>query len=166
MVYGGFLSLPEMAVMVAALSSSYGWIIMRQLVKEDGYQPLVANGISMLIGGVFSLVHSGLVENWDPIPVTGYLTFIECTLLLVIISNIMAYNLYGFLLRRFTATFLSFSGFITPLITAFFGWLVLGEVITLAFFCSAAVVFIGLLIFYQEELRVGVRLSEDAELAT
>ena len=160
MVYVGFLSLPEIAVMIAAAASSYGWILMRQLVKEDGYHPLVANGYSMLIGGAFSLVHSGLVETWNPVPISSYVPFFECTLLLVIISNILAYNLYGFLLKRFTATFLSFSGFMTPLITAFFGWTVLGEVITAGFFVSAVIVFVGLLVFYQEELRSGVRLAK------
>lgn len=164
MVYGGVFSLPEIAVMVAAAASSFGWILMRKLIKEGGYQPLVANGFSMLIGGVFSLVHSGLVETWDPMPVTSYVPFLECTLLLVIISNILAYNLYGVLLRRFTATFLSFSGFITPLITAFFGWVVLGETITTTFFVSASVVFVGLLVFYQEELRLGVRVGQPAAI--
>lgn len=161
MVYGGVFSLPEIAVVIAAIASSYGWIVMRQLIRNDGYHPLVANGFSMLIGGAFSLIHSGLVEKWNPLPITDYIPFTECMLLLVLISNLLAYNLYGFLLKRFTATFLSFAGFSTPLISAFFGWFILGEVITLAFMISASIVFIGLLVFYQEELRLGVRLAPE-----
>ncbi|MDP1836232.1 MAG: DMT family transporter [Chlamydiales bacterium] len=161
MIYGGIFSLPELAVVVAAIASSYGWIVMRQLIREDGYHPMIANGFSMLVGGFFALAHSGLAETWQPFPVTDYVVFTECTLLLVLISNILAYNLYGFLLKRFTATFLSFSGFMCPLLAAFFGWLVLGETITLMFMSSAAVVFAGLIVFYQEELRIGVRLPEE-----
>ncbi len=159
MVYAGVFSLPEIAVIIAAIASSYGWILMRQLINEDGYHPLSCNGISMLFGGILSLIHSGFVESWDPVPVSEWMPFTESTLLLVLISNILAYNLYGILLRRFTATFLSFAGFMTPLIAAFFGWLVLGETVTLVFFVSASVVFAGLLVFYQEELRTGVRLA-------
>jgi drug/metabolite transporter (DMT)-like permease len=166
MVYGGVFSLPELAVVVAAISSSYGWIVMRQLIRNDGYHPMVANGASMLIGGVFSLIHSGFVENWQPFPVSDYEIFFECTLLLILISNILAYNLYGFLLRRFTATFLSFAGFMCPLLAAFFGWAILGETITLVFFSSASIVFIGLAVFYQEELRLGVRVEEQPEPTT
>lgn len=157
--YIGWFSLPELAVIVAAMASSYGWIVLRQLIRTDGYKALTANGMSMLAGGAVSLFHSRLVEPWDPVPVSQFLPFIECTLLLVLVSNIFAYNLYGHLLRSFTATFLSFAGFMCPLIAAFFGWLVLGETITWVFAVSASVVFTGLVIFYLEELRLGVRVA-------
>lgn len=150
--YSGVFT-PELAVALAAVASSYGWIIMRQLIRKDGYEPAVANGYSMLLGGFFSLLHSFCVESWRPLPVTNYLAFAQCTLLLVVISNLLAYNLYAKLLKRFTATFLSFAGFICPLAAAFFGWLILGERVGMAFAGCAAIVFIGLLIFYKEELH-------------
>ncbi len=160
MTYVGIVSLPELAVMVAAAASSYGWILLRQLVKDEGFTPMVANGYSMLIGGIMALVHSYLVEPWHPIPVSEFAPFLKCTLLLIVVSNVLAYNLYGHLLKHFTATFLSFAGFMTPLITAFFGWLVLGETITVFFVASACIVFAGLLIFYQQELRKGIHIDE------
>lgn len=162
LVVGNFLSLPEIAVMVAAVASSYGWILLRKLVTDGGYTAFTANGYSMAAGGMLALIHSRLVEPWDPVPVTEVMPFITCTLVLIVISNVFAYNMYGWLLRRFTATFMSFAGFSTPLIAALFGWLFLGEVITSSFFLSAAVVFVGLLIFYQEELRHGVRVDDKA----
>lgn len=152
-----FLSWAELAVITAAISSSYGWIVLRQLVSEDGYAPLLINGASMLIGGGLALTHSLLTEAWTPIPVTEYGPFLQCAVLLIIISNLMAYNLYGHLLKRFSGTFMSFAGFSTPLITALFGCLFLNEHITLTFLLSASVVFSGLLLFYQEELKLGVR---------
>lgn len=148
-----FLSWAEIAVMFAAVSGVYGWVLLKQLVQEDGYSPLMVNGLSMTVGGGMALMHSWAVEPWDPIPVTVMQPFLECTFLLIIISNFVCYNLYGYLLKRFSATFVSFAGFITPLFTAFFGWYYLGEVVTWPFYLSAAIVFIGLTIFYQEELR-------------
>lgn len=150
-----FLSWAEIAVMFAAVFSVYGWITLRQLVKENGYTPFMANGISMLIGGCMALVHSLLTENWNPVPVTETVPFLECAFLLIVISNLVCYNLYGFLLRRFTATFISFAGFTTPLFAALFGWFYLGEVVTLPFYISGIIVFSGLYLFYQEELREG-----------
>jgi len=78
--------------------------------------------------------------------------FLGCTLLLMIISNAICYNLYGKLLKKYSATFMSFAGFTTPLFTALFDWLKFGEVASWHFYLSATIVFGGLLIFYQEEL--------------
>lgn len=154
-VTGHFLmfSWAEIAVMGAAICSVYGWILLRQLVKDGGYSPIMANGLSMLVGGVFSLTHSFAVEKWDPIPVLEYAPYIECVILLIVISNLVCYNLYGVLLKKFSATFMAFAGFTTPLFTALFGWIFLGEVMTWPYYLSLAIVFPGLLIFYQEELQ-------------
>lgn len=157
-----FLSWAEMAVMLAAVTSVYGWIILRQLVKDEGVSPLMANGTSMVMGGVMALFNSYLVEDWSPVPVTNMVTFTECTVLLVIISNMICYNMYGYLLKRFTATFMSFAGFTTPLFTAIYGWFFLSEKISEAFYMSAAVVFVGLFLFYQEELKQGYTVPVEA----
>ncbi|MGA8165278.1 MAG: DMT family transporter [Waddliaceae bacterium] len=156
-----FLSWAELAVIGAAVSSVYGWILLRQLVKEEGYSPLMANGMSMSMGGVMALLHSYFRENWDPFPVTETIPFLGCAVLLMIISNLLAYNLYGYLLRRFTATFLSFAGFTTPLFAALFGWFYLGEVVTPPFYLSTVIVFCGLLIFHQEELKQGYSVQPE-----
>lgn len=161
-----FFSWAELAVMSAAVASVYGWILMRQLVKESGMSPLMANGTSMLLGGVMALGHSALTENWNPIPVTGTLPFVECTLLLIVISNLICYNLYGHLLKRFTATFMSFAGFTTPLFTAFYGWLYLGEEVSTPFYVSAVIVFFGLIVFYLEELKQGYYVRPETQIAT
>lgn len=154
-----FLSWAEIYVLLACVCSVYGWIVLRQLVKEDGYAPMMANGLSMAFGGVMALTHSFIREDWNPIPVTDMKIFFESALLLIIISNFVCYNLYGYLLKRFTATFISFAGWTTPVFTALFGWLYLHEVITWPFVLSAFIVLIGLTTFYQEELRQGYYLS-------
>lgn len=152
---GHFLvfSWPELAVVAAALSSVYGWVLLRQLVTERKILPFVANGYSMVWGGVLALGNSLAMETWDPVPVTQLEPFLESALLLAVISNFICYNLYGHLLKSYSATFLSFAGFMTPLFTAFFGWLYLNEEVSWAFYLSASVIFMGLLLFYYEELR-------------
>lgn len=148
----------ELAVIVAVFSSVYGWIILKQLVSTEKCSTLVANGFSMLIGGTVALCHSFAQETWDPIPITNFMPFFECTLFLIIISNGIGYNLYGHLLKRFSPTFMSFAGFaITPLVTALFGWIFHSEIATMSFYLSLGIVFVGLLIFYQEELKESAR---------
>lgn len=143
----------ELSVMMAAICSVYGWIVLKQLVQEHQLSPLTANGTSMLVGGFLALGHSLAVENWDPIPVTNVPIFLECTLLLIIVSNLLCYNLYGSLLKRYSATFMSFAGFTTPLFTALFGWFVLGEIVTWPFYVSFLIVLSGLVLFDQDELK-------------
>lgn len=158
---GHFLmfSWAELAVMMAAICSVYGWIILKQLVNENQMSPLMANGASMLAGGMLALGHSFAVEEWNPFPVTNYPVFFECTVLLILISNLICYNLYGTLLKRYSATFMSFAGFTTPLFTALFGWIFLGEIVTWPFYISFLIVFLGLLLFDQEELKQSYQLA-------
>ena len=50
---------------------------------------------------------------------------------------------------------LTFAGFVDPICAAFYGWIFLGETITPYFILSTVLVFIGLYVFYMEELRQG-----------
>jgi len=152
---GQFLifSWAELAVMAAATFSVYGWITLKQLINENGLSPMMANGMSMLLGGCCALVHSWFVEEWNPLPISNYSVYLECTILLIVISNLICYNLYGYLLKRYSATFISFAGFTTPLFTALFGWLFLDETVSWHFYLSFGIVLSGLLVFDQEELK-------------
>ncbi len=149
----------EVAVMGAAVCSVYGWILLRKAVNEGGVTFLMANGVSMAAGGAMALVHSFFTESWNPVPVSAPIPFMECAILLVLISNLTCYNLYGHLLKKFTATFMSFAGFTTPLFTALFGWFFLGEIVSWPFYVSSLIVLAGLFLFYQEELKYGYTLT-------
>lgn len=48
---------------------------------------------------------------------------------------------------------MSFAGLTTPIFTAIFGWFFLDEVVTWSFYLSLILVFIGLFLFDQEELK-------------
>ncbi len=161
-----FLSWPEISVMGAAACSVIGWILLRKMVKENGYSTFLANAGSMCIGGIMALTHSYFTENWDPIPVTETMPFLECALWLIVVSNLICYNLYGWLLTRYTATFISLAGFTTPLFTALFGWYYLGENVTFSFYLSTAIVLIGLTIFNKEELKQGYTNNSVASLSS
>ncbi len=161
-----FLSWAELALVGAVVFSVYGWILLRKLGKEDGMSPVMANGSSMFIGGLFALIHSLFVDSWTPTPIINYGGFFQGVLLMIIVSNLICYNLYGWLLKRFTATFLSFAGLMTPIFAAFFGWLVLGEAVSRSFFFSVGVISIGLWLVYFEELRLGYIVRKEKRPAT
>lgn len=111
----------------------------------------------MLIGGLMALIHSYFVDSWTPIPVasSALSPFLTGLLLMTFISNIVCYNIYGFMLKRYTATFLSFMGVLSPIFASFISWLTLGEALSPLIFLSTAVVSIGLWMIYSAELRQG-----------
>ena len=154
------ISLPEIVMLFAVSSAVYGWVMLRKLVKDGEYSPIMVNGIGMVGGGILALITSYFVEDWTISPIMQFWPFVRLTALIILVANILFYNFYGYLLTRYTATFLSFAGFTTPLFAALFGWLFLGEMVSWSFFLSLFVVFIGLYIFYQEELKQGYTLSK------
>lgn len=154
---GPFLSWPSLAVMGAALFGVYGWVLLRLVVKDSSVSPLMANGTSMFIGGIFALIHSWIVDPWNPLPIAqGHIgDVLQGSLILTFISNILCYNLYGMMLKRYTATFLSFIGLLSPIFASLSGWFFLGESLSWTIFLSTGIVTLGLSIVYQAEIKQG-----------
>jgi drug/metabolite transporter (DMT)-like permease len=152
---GSFLvhAWPRFLTFMAVVSSAYGWIVLRALVKK-GYSPLVANGIGMFFGGLIALGTSFIMEPWSTV-VSQWVPFIQATVLIVVVANLLFYNLYGYLLEHYTATFLSFAGFMCPLGAALLGYTFFGETFSPSLLSSFLFVCIGLIIFYYEELKQG-----------
>ena len=152
----GFLSWPEIAMFVSVLSSVYGWTVFRNLTREHKYSPFLINGVGMLGGGILAYITSMIFEAPRPeLLVTNWLELLPLVALLILIANVISYNLYGYLLKKYTATLLSFAGFLCPLMAALFGWFFLGEGVQKEFFFTLGFVALGLYLFYQEELRQG-----------
>lgn len=148
---------PTLAIMGAALFSVYGWVLLRLVVKNSEVSPLMANGTSMLIGGGLALLHSFFVDTWNPLPITAdpYSQFFKITLLMTLIYNLVCYNLYGYLLKHYTATFLSFVGLLSPIFASISAVFFLGEPLSWTIFLSTGVVSLGLFLVYRAELKQG-----------
>jgi drug/metabolite transporter (DMT)-like permease len=151
----------EIAVLAAVATHSYSWMIMRRLIRKEHYPPTLINGICMTIGGSSALFTSLLVEEPKPIVDIGY--FISWLLVVILVSNIISHNLYGYLLKFYSPTFLSFTGFLGPLFAALYGWFFLHEKISWHFGVSMTLVLLGLFFFYRHELSAGGIRAHDGE---
>jgi drug/metabolite transporter (DMT)-like permease len=146
--------LGEFALLTAVVTSVYGWILLKQIVTRYGQSLLLANGFAMFIGGSLALLHSFVSgETWSPVPVSDMDQFLMNTLAMCLISNIVCYNLYGYLLKRYSATFMSFAGLITPLFASLFGWFFLDEHLTWHFVISFLLFVFGLSLYHRDELE-------------
>jgi len=162
----GFLSCYELALIASVISSAYGWMIVKKLTHKD-YSLVMINGISMTGGGFLALMLSLFTEGvpmiknvpsampWlvEQFGVVGENLIVlgGYSLVLVLIANIIGYNLYGYLLSRHSATFLSFAGFMTPLFAALLGWIFLDEPVTWHFFATIILVVFGLYLFHEKK---------------
>lgn len=162
-----FFSYPEIAALSAIVFSRFGWILIQKYLKKGVYTPVQINIQTMFIGGVLSLLAVYFygnfdidLSNLDKVLFFNYFPFNyfnNSTLLLltlaytIIIGNLIGYNLYSIVLKRYSATFVSLAGFSIPLLVAFYGWLLLGEQLTSSYFISCILTFIGLFIFFKEE---------------
>lgn len=160
-----FLSLPELGILAAVVSFTYGWVVMRKAIKRHFIPTVFVNGIGMVIGGIAALIttyiievpHNPLQHLWiHPwLPITQLMPFLLWTALLVIVGNVLCYILYGYLLHKYTATFVTLGELATPLFAALYGWAFLHEHIAWSFFFSMIILGVGSYIFYQEEKRLG-----------
>lgn len=148
---GWLISLPEIAILLSVAMHSYSWIIVRRLVKHKEYDPTFINSTTMSVGGILALITALSIENIPPVQDTT--SFLGGLLFVVLVSNVFCHNLYGHLLKTYTATFLAFASFLTPLFAAVLGSLFLHEIITWHFYVSVVVVFAGLYLFYKDELE-------------
>lgn len=146
-----FISWPELALLVSVAINTYSWIIVRKLIRDKSYSPMMVNGIGMTAGGVLALLTSFLTGAFWP--VSNVYPFMGLLALTIIISNVICHNLHGYLLKSYTITFLSFAGFISPFFGALYGWVFLKETIGWPFYMSSLLVFVGLYLFYQDELN-------------
>src|SRR3990167_3729383 len=147
----GFLSLAEIALIAAAIATASGWVFVKKLVYQKKYPIIMTNGTTIFLAGLISLLQSYYFENWD-IPEANILPIVSTTVAGAILGFFVGYNLYIYLLKKYSNTFMSFAGLSTPFITALLGWIFLGETVNYIFFISGFLVLTGLVIFYKSEV--------------
>lgn len=149
------LGWPEMLVLLATCLGAFGWTLLRKIEKSSSLSVMAINAYAMLISGGMSLGHSFIVETWHPVPVSNFPVFFQAIFCLVLFSNLISYNLYAKLLKKYSSTFLSFCNLVMPIFSAFYGWLLLGEPFSRSLPFAVAFMIIGCRMIYSEEFRQG-----------
>ena len=147
----------EIGIFAEIAAHSYSLIVMRKMVRDSNYSASMTNGIRMFGGGILALFTAFFFETVAPITQLG--TFLGWLFAIIIISNIVCHNLYIYLLKKYSATFLSFTDFLSPIFVAFYGWLFLNETITWHYAASTVLVLAGLSLFYYDELRADTKTT-------
>lgn len=144
------LSYPELIGIVAVVCSTYAWFVIKQLMHR-GYSYVFINGTAMLLGGVMALLTSCTIEGMSSSPVYAIGPFFAWVSILILLANIVFYNLQSFLLTRYSIGFLTLAGFLCPLFGVFLGWFLLGEALHWTYGISLLLLMIALIIYYKAE---------------
>ncbi len=154
-----YVSIPELVLLGAVTSASYAWFIVADLMNK-GYGISLINGVAMFVGGIFSLILWYFVGDTTN-PVHGdFGAFVLWTALLVIVANVVSYNLYGWLLKHISITFMSAIGFLCPIFASIYGVALLNERLGVSHFLALVLVVSGLWLFYREEMRLASKAAK------
>lgn len=151
---GEFLSvsLPELVLLICVVSASYAWFLVAKLMSE-GYGISLVNGVAMLLGGLVSLGSWFIFADTNTVLAQGDLgQFIFWMALLVITSNVISYNFYGWLIGRMSIPLMSTVGFSCPIFASIYGKFFLGEELGLSHLIALVMVALGIWLFYRGEL--------------
>lgn len=146
-----YISQYEIFLLISVSLHCYSWILIQKLVRYKNYKTSLVTGISMALGGLISLINAYILEGTPQ--VSDPVAFCKGLIIMIFISNILCHNVYAGLLKKYSATFMSFTSFLSPIFAAIYGWAFFQEKISWHFYASIAIVLTGLYIFYQDELR-------------
>jgi drug/metabolite transporter (DMT)-like permease len=145
-------ALPELMLLVSITSAAYAWFVIKRLMNR-GYSLFVINGIAMFGGGLMSLVTWFFVHQPGVSPVYSLVPFLMTVGGLILLSNVIVYNLYGWLLNYYSVNFVACAGFLSPLFGALYGRLFLSESLGWQHWIAMAGITVGLYLFFHDELK-------------
>ncbi len=138
--------IPLITAFFTVAGYAYGWLMVKQLVRI-GYAPAFVSGITQLLGGLAAIPLSLWIESCD----MSLDYFFGGMMAALVISTAASSVLYSLLLRTYSPTLLSFAGTLLPCFAALYGWVFLGEKVTVRLLFSGAIITVGLYLFYRAE---------------
>lgn len=146
-----FLSL--LAVLAGAVCIAEAAVIVKLTPRSH---PVVTNAIGMLVGaGILAVLSLAVGERW--VAPEQSRTW-AAVIFLVLGGSVVVFWLYVFVLRRWTASAVSYTFLLLPLVTILYGALFAQESITLGFLVGGAIILMG--------VWIGILAPERGPVAT
>lgn len=144
------ISWPEVMLLLSIMSAAYAWFIIKKLMNKK-YSLIFINGFAMLMGGLASFTTWALAKHADIITgpaVYDWQLFLFYVTILIILSNFVVYNLYGWLMHHYSITLITMAGFLCPIFGAAYGALFLHESLSWHYLVATAGIAFGLWLFH------------------
>lgn len=145
------ITIPDFILLIAVICFSYSLFIMQKLVRARACSPLLANGLSMFLGGIFSY---NLAFTVEPVWLKGDMgIFLSLLALNIILSNVICAHLQASMLKYYSSTTMTFTSLLTPLFAAFYGYSLFGEQVSMNMLIAAALILTGLMFYFFEYVQ-------------
>lgn len=142
------------AMFISVLSAVIATFIFKKLITH--YSVFFILGITLFFGGILSLLVSLFSEIWNPIPLSEIATVAPIIIFIFITHNLIAQPLYGYLVKKYPVTLITFATLITPVTSAFLGYFLYEQAIGFAFVFSLITLMVAFFLFYHEEKKEGL----------
>lgn len=146
-----FVSWPSFFLCVAVISSAYGALLMRKLIRYENAAPALVMGMSMVIAGILALGATCTEASSCTVDASTLFPFAGNLLAMIFLSNIVAYSLYGVAIKRYSTLLISCGSFARPIFTAFYSSIFLHDMVSWHTIGCAGVLVVGLAILYCDE---------------
>jgi drug/metabolite transporter (DMT)-like permease len=147
------ISMPEIMMLVSIFSTEYGYFLLKRLF-DKGYSLVLINGLAMFIGGFLSLASALLVFQEQVIQYSSLWAVVGYAGLLFVIINVIDIAFYGKLIKKYSITFLTFAGFLSPIFGVLYSTVFMGETISLAHVGAFSLILFGLYLYSRNDLKI------------
>jgi drug/metabolite transporter (DMT)-like permease len=153
----GFMpGLAELVMLTSVCSAAYGYIVLERLAGEV-QSVFLSSGLMMFVGGFGSLLTVLIYQGVQPLyAAANNQTLWLVMVCIVVLENVIGLTVQTWLIRRYSATFLAISSFITPLCSILIGIWFLGEPWYHSHGAALGCILSGVVLFYQEEIRQSI----------
>jgi len=139
------LFIPYLQLFICIVSTTFAWYQIKKFLNK-GYQLITINGYAAIISSILSYITHCFYENKFTLICIDYISLIKIIIFLVLIANIIAYNFYFYLLKKYTITTIVLAEFLTPFFSAFllliFNGTTPSYVDLFSFFCFILIIYI------------------------
>lgn len=146
------ISMPEVMMLVSIFSTEYGYFLLKRLF-DKGYPLVLINGLAMFIGGSLSLVSALFIFQKQVIQYTNLWVVIGYAAFLFAIINVIDIAFYGKLIKKYSVTFLTFAGFLTPIFGVLYSTIFMGESISLTHIGAFSLILFGLYLYSRSDVK-------------
>jgi drug/metabolite transporter (DMT)-like permease len=161
------ISYPSLAAIASVAISRLGWMFVQKEMRKNDFSAFDINGVVMTGAGLFAFAS---IPLWNFLGISkeafSFAASLDLKLFMlltytIIAGNLLAYNLYSYLLKHNSATLVSLAGATVPIYLTLLGYFFLGEPITKMLIGSAGIIILGVFVFYYDDMMKDKNLLKD-----
>jgi drug/metabolite transporter (DMT)-like permease len=131
-------------LLIAAISWAIGSLFSHKTELPDNI--LISTGMMLLVGGLFLLVLSMIIGEFNNLDISKFSTSSIVSLIYLTVVGSFGWLGFFWILRNTTATLANTFAYVSPVIAVFLGWIILDEYINARIIIATIVIILGVIL--------------------